>query len=267
MAVEFRILGCGSSGGVPRIGNQWGACDPANPKNHRTRCSLLVSRREKSGATHVLIDTSPDMRTQLLAAQIGKLDAVFFTHDHADQTHGIDDLRPLVYLNRTRIPVWMDEPTQHALTRRFSYCFTQPKQSSYPSILEPRLITEDYPPIVIEGAGGAIVATPFRVHHGRIDALGFRINNTAYTPDMNNIPDTSHRILSNLSCWIVDALRREPHPTHAHLAHTLALLETYAPRTSVLTNMHIDMDYATLCAELPPHIRPAYDGMVIVENE
>lgn len=266
MTIEHRILGCGSSGGVPRLGNQWGLCDPNNPKNYRTRCSLLVSRRSANGITRILIDTSPDMRMQLLDAEVNRLDAVLFTHDHADQTHGIDDLRPLVYFNRARIPVWMDAMTQKTMIQRFGYCFQKPEKSDYPSILELNNIESHYPRIEIDGAGGNISAQPFRVHHGGIDALGFRFGNIAYTPDMNGIPSESEAALQGLDCWIIDALRHEPHPTHAHLDQSLALINKFAPCRSILTNLHIDMDYATLDAELPEHIRPAYDGMIITEK-
>ena len=258
--LRFTILGCGSSGGVPRIGNDWGDCDPTNPKNRRRRCSLLVERVTEVGTTTVLIDTSPDMREQLLDAQVGHLDAVIYTHSHADHVHGIDDLRQIVFNLRRRLPVWADGPTQEALLSRFGYAFVQPEGSPYPPILDLHTIRG---PVTISGAGGAVTLTPFTADHGSMEALGFRVGGLAYLPDAVAIPDESWPHLAGLECLIVDALRRKPHPTHAHLELTLEWIARAAPAHAVLTNMHVDLDYATLCAELPAHIRPAYDGMQI----
>ena len=258
--ISFRILGCGSSGGVPRLGGLWGACDPANPKNARMRCSLLVTRQSGGKFTRVLIDTTPDMRSQLLAADVGMLDAVVYTHSHADHVHGIDDLRMIVFNIRQRLQVWADGDTSNDLLGRFGYAFVQPKGSAYPPICELNTIDGD---ITVSGAGGDITLTPFEVEHGSIDALGFRISDVAYLPDVSRIPDASWEILQNLDTWIVDALRRDPHPTHSHLANTLDWIARVAPRQAVLTNMHNDLDYATIAAETPDHIHPAYDGMTI----
>jgi phosphoribosyl 1,2-cyclic phosphate phosphodiesterase len=260
MNLRATILGCGSSGGVPRLGGHWGACDPLNPKNRRRRCSLLVERSGPGGITRVLVDTSPDMRDQLLDAGTGELDAVVYTHSHADHVHGIDDLRQIVYNMRRRLPVWADGPTQEALYSRFGYAFVQPPDSPYPAILDMHTIHAAFE---IDGAGGPIPFTPFRVDHGSIEALGFRIGSLAYLPDVLSIPDESWLALEGLDCWILDALRRTPHPTHVHLALALDWIARMAPRRAVLTNMHIDLDYATLAAELPPHIIPAYDGLTI----
>lgn len=256
--LSFRILGCGSSGGVPRLGGLWGACDPANPKNARTRCSLLVTRQSTTGVTRVLIDTSPDMRSQLLLAEVDTLDAVVYTHGHADHVHGIDDLRMIVFNMRQRLQVWADGDTSNDLLGRFGYAFTQPKGSNYPPICELNAIDGDF---TVSGAGGSITLTPFEVEHGRIDALGFRINDVAYLPDVSAIPEAAWTALQGLDCWIVDALRREPHPTHSHLANTLDWIARAAPRHAILTNMHNDLDYATVAAETPDHIEPAYDGL------
>jgi len=258
--MKITILGCGSSGGVPRLGGHWGACDPTNPRNNRRRCSILVQRLSDSGTTSVLIDTSPDMRSQLLDADIGQLDAVLYTHSHADHVHGLDDLRMIVINMRKRLAVWADTPTRQALLDRFGYVFIQPPGSSYPPILEMNHIQGD---VTIDGAGGSLTFTPFTVNHGSIDALGFRMNDVAYLPDVATIPDTAWPLLENLECWIVDALRRDPHPTHSHLAQTLGWTERMAPRTAVLTNMHNDLDYQTLADETPDHIQPAYDGLTL----
>lgn len=256
--MRITILGCGSSGGVPRLGGHWGACDPNEPKNRRQRCSILVERVTEDGTTTVLIDTSPDMRNQLLEAGIGRLDAVIYTHAHADHVHGLDDLRMIVINMRARLPVWADAPTKEALLQRFGYAFIRPEGSMYPPILDLHDITGD---VTIDGAGGALTFAPFLVGHGGMDALGFRMNNVAYLPDVIDIPDDKWTYLEGLECWIVDALRRDPHPTHSHLENTLQWIEEMAPKTAVLTNMHNDLDYQTLAAETPDHIQPAYDGM------
>ncbi|WP_300439268.1 MBL fold metallo-hydrolase [uncultured Mameliella sp.] len=258
--LRFTILGCGSSGGVPRLGGNWGACDPQNPKNRRRRCSMLVERETAEGTTTVLIDTTPDMRAQLLDAGIGRLDAVLWTHAHADHTHGLDDLRQIVFNTRERLNVWADGDTQDDLLSRFAYAFVQPEGSPYPPILNLHTING---PVTIEGAGGAVTLSPFEVNHGSIDALGFRIGDLAYLPDVATIPDDAWPHLENLDCWVLDALRRTPHPTHAHLDLALEWIARAAPRHAVLTNMHIDLDYAEVKAETADHITPAYDGMVI----
>jgi phosphoribosyl 1,2-cyclic phosphate phosphodiesterase len=254
------ILGCGSSGGVPRIGGHWGDCDPSNPKNARRRCSMLVTREGPGGTTRVLIDTTPDLRSQLLDAGIATLDAVVYTHAHADHVHGIDDLRMVVFNMRRRLPVWADGDTQNDLLSRFSYAFVQPEGSAYPPILDMHTIQG---PFTIDGAGGPIDFRPFEVAHGTIDALGFRIGGLAYLPDVSDIPEDAWEELRGLDCWVLDALRRTPHPTHAHLARALEWIERAAPKRAVLTNMHIDLDYETVKAETPPHVTPAFDGMTI----
>ena len=262
-SLRFTILGCGSSGGVPRLGRDgvdWGACDPANPKNRRRRCSLLVERLAPAGVTRVLIDTTPDMHAQLIDARVGVLDAVVYTHSHADHTHGIDDLRQIVFNIGGRLPVWADGPTQEALLSRFSYAFAAPEGSPYPPILTMHTIDGA---VTVDGAGGAITLHPFLCDHGSMDALGFRVGDVAYLPDAVAIPEEHWPLLAGLGVWIVDALRRRPHPTHAHLAMTLDWIARAKPAQAVLTNMHTDLDFDTLCAELPAHIRPAFDGMVI----
>ena len=260
MTILVTILGCGSSGGVPRIGGDWGLCDPANSKNRRRRCSILLETTEASGTTRVLIDTSPDLREQLLGANVGEIDGVWFTHEHADHTHGIDELRGFYLRQRRLVTIWADEPTTAMLKKRFAYCFQTLPGSDYPPILTPNLIEVGHE-ITVSGTGGAISAAPFLVHHGNLDVLGFRFGDTAYTPDLNGIPDASVPYLSGLDLWIVDALKRSPHPSHFCLEETLQAIERFKPRRALLTNMHIDMDYDTLQAELPAGIEPAYDGL------
>lgn len=259
--LRFTILGCGSSGGVPRIGGIWGDCDPENPKNRRTRCSLLIERQGDGGVTRVLIDTSPDMRAQLIREGVPGLDAVLYTHSHADHVNGIDDLRQIVFLTHRRVPVWADGDTQNELISRFGYAFVQPEGSSYPPICDLHTIRG---PVTVEGAGGRVTLDPFEVNHGDIDALGFRVEGVAYLPDVLDIPEPvwdSH--LAGLDCWIVDALRRKPHPTHAHLSLTLEWIARARPRRAILTNMHVDLDHAAVEAETPAHVSAAYDGMVL----
>lgn len=262
MTTTLTILGCGSSGGVPRVGGDWGRCDPGNPKNRRRRCSVLVTKTGPEGSTRVLIDTSPDMREQMLSVGIRDIDAVLYTHEHADHTHGIDELRAFYLLKRDRVQIWADEPTGHMLMSRFSYCFYTAPGSDYPPIINLNRMVAGQP-VVVEGAGGSITALPFRVHHGNIDALGFRINGMAYTPDLNDIPKESLGALDGLDLWVVDALKRTPHPSHLSLAETLDWIERITPKQSVITNMHIDMDYDTLRCELPASVQPAYDGLVL----
>lgn len=257
---RYTILGCGSSAGVPRIGNDWGECDPKNPKNRRRRCAMLVERIGQNGTTRALIDTGPDLREQLLTADISELDGVVYTHSHADHVHGVDDLRVVVYNIKERLKVYADGATANALIARFGYVFVQPAGSAYPPILD--LINIDGP-ITISGAGGDIVLEAFKAKHGRIDALGFRVGGLAYLPDVSDMYDESWEAVQGLDIWVLDALRREPHPTHAHLAQSLEWIERAAPKQAVLTNMHIDLDYETVKAETPENVTPAFDGMVL----
>jgi len=254
------ILGCGSSGGVPRLGGLWGACDPTDPRNHRRRCSLLLERRDGDRATRVLIDSSPDLRAQLLDAGVGVLDAVAYTHAHADHVHGIDDLRMVVFNRGSRLPVWADRETASALTNRFAYAFVQPAGSAYPPILELNAIDG---PFDIQGEAGPMALRPIRVTHGRIEALGFRVGDLAYLPDVSDIPETAWADLRGLDVLILDALRRNPHPTHVHLERSLEWIARAAPRRAILTNMHNDLDYATVAAETPDAVVPAHDGLVL----
>jgi phosphoribosyl 1,2-cyclic phosphate phosphodiesterase len=263
----FTLLGTGSSGGVPRIGNDWGACDPANPRNRRLRCSMLIEKSAVSGEkTSVLIDTGPDMRQQLLASDVEYLDAVLLTHSHADHIFGLDDLRQLAIRHRQRVNVYMDETTSRVVMEPFSYCFNQAPDSSYPAICNEHRIHANVP-LTISGAGGDIEITPFEVEHGDIPALGFRVGKLAYMPDVKTInKEPSRETLRGLDTLIIDALRYSSHLTHMNVDEALACIEHFAPTRAILTNMHNAIDYDTLNAELPAHIRGAYDGMKITAS-
>jgi phosphoribosyl 1,2-cyclic phosphate phosphodiesterase len=263
MTLALTILGCGSSAGVPRPALGWGACDPKNPKNRRRRCSLLAERNGEGGVTRILIDTSPDLREQLIDADVDHLDAVFLTHEHADQTHGIDDLRSVVMHQRRRIPVYMNQSTADHILLRFSYCFVSPPGSDYPPILDSHLV-EAGESRSIEGKGGPLTISPFMMRHGNIPALGYRIADAAYTPDVSDIPRASWRFLENLDLWIIDGLRYAPHPSHFSVNDALAWIDRFKPRRAVITNMHSDLDYEVLRQSLPPNVVPAHDGMRLV---
>ncbi len=252
--MQITILGCGTSGGVPRIGNECGACDPNEPKNRRRRCNILV---EDQGSK-VLIDTSPDIREQLLDADVGELDGVVWTHEHADQCHGIDELRVLAIRNRQRVEVWGNHLTLDVLMRRFDYCFKQLDGSPYPAILNAHYIEAETPFKV-----GNIEFLPFDQDHGSVISLGFRMGKVGYSNDLVNLDDRGFELLDGVDTWIVDAMRYKPHPTHVNLETALKWIERLKPRRAILTNMHVDLDYQTLLNELPEGVEPAYDGMVI----
>jgi phosphoribosyl 1,2-cyclic phosphate phosphodiesterase len=260
MTLKFTILGCGSSGGVPRPALGWGDCDPKNPKNRRRRTSLLVERREAGGITRILVDTSPDLREQLLDAEVDWLDGVLYTHEHADHTHGIDDLRALFIKRRQRLDVYLDDRTAQMMQTRFGYCFASPPGSEYPPIVTAHRLTAGSP-ISIDGEGGPITAMPYRQEHGDIASFGFRFGGLAYSCDLSGIPPESMPALANLDVWIVDALRYRPHPSHFSLDDALKWIERLKPRRAILTNLHTDLDYEVLRGKLPVHVVPAFDGM------
>lgn len=249
--MKVTILGCGTSGGVPRIGNVWGNCDPDNPKNRRKRASVLVEQ----GSTRLLIDTSPDLRQQLLDANVSDISGVLYTHDHADHTHGIDDLRPIAQMMSSHVPVYGDQRTLDVLQHRFGYIFNS--REGYPSICVPHVIETE--PFHID----ELTITPFEQDHGFITSLGFRIGNFAYSTDLKSLDERAFSVLDGVDTWVVDALRYDPHPTHSHLEQTLEWIARVKPRRAVLTHMTWDMDYDTLCRNLPKGVEPAYDGMQI----
>jgi len=241
--IEITILGSGSSGGVPRGDGDWGACDPAEPKNRRTRCSALVRRHGPEGVTNVLIDTSPDLREQALANGITAVDAVLYTHDHADQTHGIDDLRVFVMRRRKRIQAFMDAATLSSLEHRFDYIFRSVE--GYPALLEPQIIPAHGEHWSVIGPGGGVPVVTFDQAHGPIRSVGYRLGSVSYSSDVSDLDE---------------ALRWTPHPTHAHVDKALDWIARADVERAVLTNLHIDLDYKTLCAAVPANVEVAYDG-------
>jgi phosphoribosyl 1,2-cyclic phosphate phosphodiesterase len=260
MTLTLTVLGCGSSAGVPRPALGWGACDPNNPRNRRRRCSLLIERTSDRGVTRIVIDTAPDLREQLIDANVDHIDAVFLTHEHADQTHGIDDLRSVVLHQRRRIPVYLNQSTADHILLRFSYCFISPEGSDYPPILDSHDI-EAGESRTIEGKGGAVTLSAFILRHGNIPALGYRIGAAAYTPDVSDIPPASWPLLEDLELWIIDGLRYAGHPSHFSINDALSWIDRFKPRRAVITNMHSDLDYEVLRQSLPANIIPGYDGM------
>ncbi len=249
--MKLTMLGCGTSSGVPTITGNWGSCDPGNPRNRRRRVSVLV----EEGATAVLVDATPDLREQCLSAGIKRLDGVLITHAHADHCHGIDDLRGLAQAMGQRIPVHADPATMAVLKHRFGYIFQG--RGGYPAICDAVDITGAF-------AVGALPVIPIAQVHGDITSFGFRFGSAAYSTDLNALTDEAFEMLEGIELWIVDALRPAPHPTHAHLAQTLAWIARVKPRRAVLTHMTGDMDYETLRRTLPDGVEPGYDGLEIV---
>jgi phosphoribosyl 1,2-cyclic phosphate phosphodiesterase len=261
--LRLTILGCGSSPGTPRITGDWGKCDPSNPRNRRTRPAAMVERiSERGGITRVVIDTGPDFREQILMTGVKRLDAVLYTHPHADHIHGIDDLRGFVLEQRKLMAVYADAPTLERLKQAFGYCFETPPGSSYPPILIAHRIEHDRN-VVIEGEGGALTFEPLPQVHGDIISLGFRIGPMAYCPDVSDFPAATAKRLTDLEMLVIDALQYRTHPSHFSLGEALAWIERLAPARAVLTHMHVPLDYAAVLAETPEHIEPAYDGMVV----
>jgi phosphoribosyl 1,2-cyclic phosphate phosphodiesterase len=263
MTLRFTVLGCGSSGGVPRPGAGWGACDPADARNRRRRCSLLAERIGEKGRTIAIVDTSPDLRNQLVDAGVTHLDGVLYSHDHADHTHGIDDLRPMVLHQRRVVDCYATAVTAQSLRERFGYIFTQPEGSDYPPIARLHPMSPNHP-LTIDGPGGPMEALPFSMEHGPgYEALGFRFGGLAYASDVSHLDDIAKTHLKDLDVLIIDALRYRRHPSHFSLEEALALIAELKPKHGILTNMHVDLDYGQVSKSLPPHIVPAVDGMVI----
>ena len=259
---RFTILGCSSSPGVPRINGDWGACNPDNPKNRRTRAALLVEQfNDEGGVTRVVIDTGPDFREQMIAAKATSLDAVVYTHAHADHLHGIDDVRMYAIAQKHRVPIYADAVTMERIEEGFGYCVRQPEGSNYPPIVKPFLIETMLETFSISGAGGAIDFTPHWQLHGDTHSLGFRMGDVAYCSDVSSFPDESLSNLRSLDLLIIDALQYREHPSHLSLKQALKVIDDHKPRHAVLTHMHIPLDYDAVMAETPEHVEPAYDGL------
>ena len=255
--MKVTILGCGASGGVPRIGGKdragnWENCDPTEPKNRRLRASILVAQ----GDTRVLVDTSPDLRQQCLTFGVDRLDAVLFTHDHADHTHGFDDLRGIFQKSRKPVDVFASPETLNSLASRFDYAFAPDPKSGYKPFVLPKEIDGFFDV-------GEIQVVPFAQNHGRMTSLGFRFGPIAYSTDFVSLPEESYEDLEGVDTWIVDSLKYEFHPTHANVEGALKMIERVRPRRAVLTHMTSQLDYRTLSDELPDGVEPAFDGMAL----
>ena len=251
--MKVTMLGCGPSTGIPTIGPDWGACDPGDPRNRRRRASILIECRGKT----VLIDTSPDMREQLLDAGVGRLDAVIMTHAHADHLHGIDDLRSINRAMQRPIPLYAEDKTLKEIEHRFGYALVpvQPGGFFYKPTVTPHLIDG---PLTVEG----LPVVPFVQDHGYSTTLGFRVGALGYSTDVTELDDAAFAALAGIELWIVDCLRYEPHPTHSHLAKTLGWIERVKPKRAVLTHMDRPLDYRELAAKLPSGVEPGQDGLV-----
>jgi phosphoribosyl 1,2-cyclic phosphate phosphodiesterase len=259
---RFTILGCSSSPGVPRISGDWGTCDPKNPKNRRTRAAFLIEQISPDGGiTTVVIDTGPDFREQMIKASVASVDAVVYTHPHADHIHGIDDLRGYFHNTHRRIPILADQFTMDRIREAFRYCLETPLGSNYPPIVEPFIIESLDQSFVIDGPGGPIRFLPHLQQHGDIHSLGFRIGDVAYCSDISDFPPETVEKLQNVDVLIIDALQYKFHPSHLSLEQSLGWIETLKPRHAILTHMHTPLDYDTVMAETPDHVEPAYDQM------
>jgi len=259
---RFTILGCSSSPGVPRPHGDWGACDPDNPKNRRTRAAFMVEQiGPDGGRTVVVVDTGPDFREQMIANNVQRLDAVLYTHAHADHLHGIDDIRTYFMLQRHRIPIYADPFAMERIHQGFGYCLETPQGGNYPPIAKPTLIENLDEPIVIDGPGGPIRFLPHLQTHGDINSLGFRIGGVAYCSDVSDFPPESVSKLGGLDVLIIDALQYKYHPSHLSLEQALDWIARFSPKRAILTHMHIPLDYDTVMAETPAHVEPAYDGL------
>ena len=254
--MKFTILGCGSSMGVPRSDGYFGKCDPKNKKNYRTRCSALIETKNET----VLIDTSPDLRHQLIKNKIKKIDKVFYSHMHADQTHGINDLRVFYIQNKKTIPIFTDKPTKKYLMSTFKYCFVN-NNKEYPAILKLNLINNN---LKLKDGSNKIRIKPIKVKHGKVDSICYIIDKKlAYISDVNEIYKKDYKYFKNLKYLVLDCLWIRKHPSHLNLENSLELINKLKPKKAILTNLHSDLDYKYLKKILPKNVEPAYDGLTV----
>ena len=254
--MKFVILGCGSSMGVPRPDGYFGNCDPKNKKNYRTRCSALI----KTDAENVLIDTSPDLRNQMLKQKIKKIDKVFYSHMHGDQTHGINDLRSFFIRNKNPINVFADKETSKYLRRTFSYCFDT-YNKEYPATLKLNNINRN---LFIKSKKKNILIKPIKVQHGNVQSICYIIDKKlAYISDVSKIFEKDYKYFKNLKYIIIDCLWYRYHPSHFNLDKSLEMIKKFSPKKAILTNLHTDIDYDEVKKKLPKNIIPAYDGLSV----
>jgi len=253
--MKITILGCGGAGGVPLIGNIWGNCDPSEPRNRRTRVSIIV----EEGDTQLLIDTSPDMREQLLKADVKDLSAILYTHAHADHSHGIDNIRSLNWLTGKSIPLYADQATMDDLKHRFAYIFAERPETS--KFFRPSVETHIIDQSSLDFNGIAVKCFP--QPHGDMTSMGYRFNDFGYSTDAGEMTEEGFEILAGVKVWVVGAIRERPHYTHAHVDKALEWIERVKPERAYITHMDHSLDYATLLARLPQGVEPAYDGLVI----
>jgi len=253
--MKFIILGCGSSMGVPRPDGFFGNCDPKNKKNYRTRCSALI----KTDIQNILIDTSPDLRQQLLNQKIKKIDKVFYSHMHADQTHGINDLRSFYINNKKPINVYADIPTAKYLNKTFDYCFN--KSHDYPATLKLNIINKN---IFISNSNKKFYFRPIKVKHGNVNSICYILDKKiAYISDVSKINKNDFKYFKNLKYLVIDCLWYKDHPSHLNLKNALSYIKKFKPYKSILTNLHTDIDYKDLKKKLPKNVTPAYDGLTL----
>ncbi|RIY03774.1 MBL fold metallo-hydrolase [Aureimonas flava] len=260
--LRLTVLGCGSSPGTPRITGDWGQCDPANPRNRRTRCSAMVELIDGDDVTRVVIDCGPDFREQMLAASVRRIDAVLITHPHADHIHGLDDLRGYVIDHRRLVDLYADRETYARLFEAFGYCFRTPPGSAYAPIVRHHEI-QGGRSFEIDGPAGAITVHPYTQVHGSIHSLGFRIGPIAYSSDVSDFPSAAVEAISGAELLVVDALQYRPHPSHLSLDEALGWIDRLGVPRAVLTHMHTPLDYEAVRRSLPAHVEPAFDGMRI----
>ena len=253
MNIKFTILGCGTSFGVPRIDGYFGKCNRRNKKNYRMRCSALISTKN----LNFLIDTSPDIKTQLLNLKVKKINRVFYTHSHADQTHGINELRAFYLKNKKKITIHADKYTKNYLVKSFEYCFKS--KYLYPAILEIKKLKKIH---TFKDKKKIIIIRSIKVQHGSIKSNCYIVNNKcAYAPDVSRIYTKDVKYFKNIEYLIIDCLRYKEHPSHFNLNDVLNFVKLTKPKKTILTNLNSDIDYNEIKKKIPKNIIPAYDGL------